>query len=58
MELSLIRSAYAVNFYRFIRDVMRNRRLLIDLIKNDFKSRYLNNYLALFLILLIADLMP
>lgn len=38
--------AYAVNFYRFFRDVVRNRRLLIDLIKNDFKSRYLNNYLG------------
>ena len=41
-----MRPAYAVNFYRFMRDVVRNRRLLIDLIKNDFKSRYLNNYLG------------
>lgn len=41
-----MRPAYAVNFYRFTRDVVRNRRLLIDLIKNDFKSRYLNNYLG------------
>jgi len=42
----LVRPAYVVNFYRFMRDVVRNRRLLIDLIKNDFKSRYLNNYLG------------
>jgi ABC-type polysaccharide/polyol phosphate export permease len=46
MIKSLMRPAYAVNFYRFLRDVIRNRRLLIDLIKNDFKSRYLNNYLG------------
>jgi ABC-type polysaccharide/polyol phosphate export permease len=46
MIRSLMRPAYAVNFYRFMRDVIRNRRLLIDLIKNDFKSRYLNNYLG------------
>lgn len=46
MIKSLMRPAYAVNFYRFMRDVVRNRRLLIDLIKNDFKSRYLNNYLG------------
>lgn len=42
-----MRPAYAVNFYRFMRDVIRNRRLLIDLIKNDFKVRYLNNYLGI-----------
>lgn len=47
MIKSLMRPAYALNFYRFIRDVVRNRRLLIDLIKNDFKSRYLNNYLGI-----------
>lgn len=41
-----MRPAYAVNFYRFLRDLVRNRRLLVDLIKNDFKSRYLNNYLG------------
>lgn len=46
MIRSLMHPAYAVNFYRFFRDVVRNRRLLIDLIKNDFKSRYLNNYLG------------
>jgi lipopolysaccharide transport system permease protein/teichoic acid transport system permease protein len=46
MSNSQIRPAYAVTFYRFIRDVIRNRRLLIDLVKNDFKSRYLNNYLG------------
>ncbi|WP_422234014.1 ABC transporter permease [Sulfuricurvum sp.] len=34
------------NFYRFLRDIIRNHRLLVDLIKNDFKSRYLNNYLG------------
>jgi lipopolysaccharide transport system permease protein/teichoic acid transport system permease protein len=46
MSNSQVRPAYAVTFYRFIRDVIRNRRLLIDLVKNDFKSRYLNNYLG------------
>jgi lipopolysaccharide transport system permease protein/teichoic acid transport system permease protein len=46
MIKTLIRPAYAVNFYRFLRDVICNRRLLIDLIKNDFKSRYLQNYLG------------
>jgi lipopolysaccharide transport system permease protein/teichoic acid transport system permease protein len=46
MIKTLIRPAYAVNFYRFLRDIIRNRRLLIDLIKNDFKSRYLQNYLG------------
>lgn len=46
MNIALKRAAYAINFYRFFRDVIRNRRLLIDLIKNDFKSRYLNNYLG------------
>lgn len=42
----LIRPAYAINFYRFLRDVVRNRHLLINLIKNDFKSRYMQNYLG------------
>ncbi len=46
MITSLIRPAYAVHFYRFLRDVIQNRRLLSDLVKNDFKTRYLNNYLG------------
>lgn len=46
MIKELIHPANTVNFYRFFRDVVRNRRLLIDLIKNDFKSRYLHNYLG------------
>lgn len=30
-----------------MRDIYQNRRLLKDLVKNDFKSRYLNNYLGI-----------
>lgn len=33
--------------YRFFRDLVQNRRLLADLVKNDFKSRYLQNYLGI-----------
>lgn len=39
--------AYLRTFYRFLRDVYRSRRLLIDLAKNDFKSRYMGNYLGI-----------
>lgn len=38
---------YMKAFYRFLRDVYQSRRLLLDLVKNDFKSRYLNNYLGI-----------
>lgn len=38
---------YMKAFYRFLRDVYQSRRLLSDLVKNDFKSRYLNNYLGI-----------
>ena len=38
---------YIKAFYRFLRDIYQNRRLLKDLVKNDFKSRYLNNYLGI-----------
>ncbi len=37
---------YIKIFYRFLRDIYRSKRLLIDLSKNDFKSRYMNNYLG------------
>lgn len=37
---------YIKAFYRFLRDVYQSRRLLLDLVKNDFKSRYFNNYLG------------
>ena len=37
---------YIKTFYRFLRDIFRNKRLLIDLAKNDFKSRYMGNYLG------------
>lgn len=38
---------YIKIFYRFLRDIIRNRRLLLDLIKNDFKSKYMGNYLGM-----------
>lgn len=38
---------YIKTFYRFLRDIFRNKKLLIDLAKNDFKSRYINNYLGI-----------
>ena len=34
-------------FYRFLRDILKNKKLLIDLAKNDFKARYLGNYLGI-----------
>lgn len=37
---------YIKTFYRFIRDIFKNKRLLIDLAKNDFKSRYMGSYLG------------
>ncbi len=38
---------YLKTFYRFLRDIYKSKRLLIDLAKNDFKSRYMNNYLGI-----------
>ena len=38
---------YIKTFYRFLRDIYRNRELLKNLVKNDFKSRYLTNYLGI-----------
>ncbi|HQR73460.1 MAG TPA: ABC transporter permease [Sulfurovum sp.] len=38
---------YLKTFYRFLRDIYSSRRLLIDLAKNDFKSRYMGNYLGI-----------
>lgn len=38
---------YLKTFYRFLKDIYRSKRLLIDLAKNDFKSRYMNNYLGI-----------
>lgn len=47
MNPSKIHSAPFTHLYRFFRDLITNRRLLIDLVKNDFKSRYLQNYLGI-----------
>lgn len=38
---------YIKNFYRFLRDIYRNKTLLLNLTKNDFKSRYMGNYLGI-----------
>lgn len=38
---------YVKTFYRFLRDILNNKRLLLDLAKNDFKSRYMGNYLGI-----------
>ena len=38
---------YIKVFYLFLRDIYKSKRLLIDLAKNDFKSRYINNYLGI-----------
>ena len=38
---------YLKTFYRFLRDIYKSKRLLIDLAKNDFKSRYMGNYLGI-----------
>ena len=37
---------YLKTVYRFLRDIYKSKRLLIDLAKNDFKSRYMGNYLG------------
>ena len=39
--------SYIKLIIRFLRDIYNNRTLLRDLIQNDFKSRYLNNYLGI-----------
>ena len=38
---------YLKTFYRFLKDIFNSKRLLIDLAKNDFKSRYMGNYLGI-----------
>lgn len=38
---------YLKTFYRFLKDIFKSKRLLIDLAKNDFKSRYMGNYLGI-----------
>lgn len=38
---------YFKMLYRFLKDIYKSKRLLIDLAKNDFKSRYMNNYLGI-----------
>jgi len=35
------------NFYFFLKDLVRNRRLIVDLTIKDFKTRYLGTYLGL-----------
>lgn len=47
MVFKEIQLRYIKAFYRFLKDIYQNRRLLKDLVKNDFKSRYLNNYLGI-----------
>lgn len=47
MVFEEIQLRYIKAFYRFLRDIYHSRRLLLDLVKNDFKSRYLNNYLGI-----------
>lgn len=37
---------YFKMFYRFLKDIYKNKELLINLVKNDFKSRYFTNYLG------------
>lgn len=48
MNPNKIQFAPFMHIYRFFRDLVQNRRLLGDLVKNDFKSRYLQNYLGIF----------
>lgn len=38
---------YTKAFYRFLKDIYTNKQLLKDLVKHDFKSRYLTNYLGI-----------
>lgn len=38
---------YIKSFYRFLRDIYKNKTLLLNLTKNDFKSRYMGNYLGI-----------
>ncbi len=38
---------YIKTFYRFLRDIYKSKRLLIDLAKNDFKTRYVNSNLGI-----------
>lgn len=38
---------YLKTFNRFLRDILKNKKLLVDLAKNDFKSRYMGNYLGI-----------
>lgn len=47
MNPNKIQFAPFMHIYRFFRDLVQNRRLLGDLVKNDFKSRYLQNYLGI-----------
>ena len=37
---------YIKIFHRFLKDIYSSKRLLIGLVKNDFKSRYMGNYLG------------
>ena len=38
---------YIKTFYRFLKDIYNSKRLLIDLARNDFKSRYMGSYLGM-----------
>lgn len=39
--------SYIRIFYQFLRDIYNSKKLLIDLAKNDFKSKYMGNYLGM-----------
>jgi len=39
---------YAKEFYRFLKHIVENKRLLVTLVKNDFKKQYLGSYFGLF----------
>lgn len=38
---------YVKTFYGFLKDIYNSKKLLLDLAKNDFKSRYMGNYLGI-----------
>jgi len=38
---------YAKEFYRFLKHIVENKRLLVTLVKNDFKEQYLGSYFGI-----------
>ena len=47
LKWKIIKLNFLKTFYRFLRDILKNKKLLVDLAKNDFKSRYMGNYLGI-----------